>query len=97
MHWQKAPEFPGDAKIKVLRGDRARKSRTLLVRLDPGRRVYPHSHIGTVQHYVIDGEYQCEGESYGAGTYRLLPEHTDVGEITTRDGATVLMIYDPVI
>lgn len=56
----------------------------------------PHSHIGTVQHYVLQGEYEAEGEIYGVGTYRLFHPRTDVPEISTRRGATILMIYDPV-
>jgi len=96
MDWQGISDFPGDAKIKVLRDDGARKARTLLVRLDPGSRTSPHSHIGTVQHYVLEGACESKGESYGAGTYRMFPKHANLPEITTREGVTILMIYDPV-
>ena len=36
-------------------------------------------HGGVVQHYVLEGEYETTGEMFGAGTYRLLPKHADVG------------------
>jgi len=52
--------------------------------------------VTTVQHYILEGEYESEGQIYGAGTYRLLPGHADVSPISTANGLTVLMIYDPV-
>jgi hypothetical protein len=96
MAWEATTRFPGTAEIKVLRHEGDRKARTLLVRLGAGGRVTPHSHIGTVQHYVLEGEYEAEGKIYGVGTFRLFHEHADIPEITTRKGATILMIYDPV-
>lgn len=95
MAWTAAPDFPGEAEVKVLRDEGARKARTILVRLHGGGRTRAHSHIGTVQHYVLEGEYESDGKIYGAGTYRLLPEHADVGEMSTQIGVTILMIYDP--
>jgi anti-sigma factor ChrR (cupin superfamily) len=96
MAWEATTRFPGTAEVKVLRHDGERQARTLLIRLRPGGRVTPHSHIGTVQHYVLEGEYDAEGEIYGVGTYRLFHPHADVSEMTTQKGATILMIYDPV-
>jgi hypothetical protein len=95
MAWESTTGFPGTAEAKVLRDEGARKARTMLVRLHAGGRATPHSHIGTVQHYVLEGEYESEGKSYGAGTYRLFPEHANVAEISTQNGVTMLMIYDP--
>ncbi len=68
----------------------------MLVRLHPGGRAAPHYHTATVQHYVLEGEYESKGKIYGAGTYRLLPADADVAEMTTQNGVTILMIYDPV-
>jgi len=96
MHWENITLFPGTAEAKVLRDDGPGKAKTMLVRFHPGEAVKPHTHVATVQHYVIEGEYESEGSVYGAGTYRRLPEHTDVGCISTQNGVTILMIYDPV-
>ena len=98
VKWEKAGRagFPGDAEVAVLRDESGREERTLLIRIQAGGGITPHTHVGSVQHYVLDGEYQSGGESYGAGTYRLFPAHSDVSEIRTRSGATILMIYDPV-
>jgi hypothetical protein len=52
--------------------------------------------MGTVQHYVLQGEYETEGKTFAVDTYRLFRPHANVPEISTRKGATILMIYDPV-
>jgi hypothetical protein len=52
--------------------------------------------VASVQHYVLDGEYESEGNIFSAGTYRLFPPHANLGPIATQNGATVLLIYDPV-
>lgn len=96
MNWEASTDFPGDAEVITLRAEPARKARTVLVRLHRGGRAAPHCHIATVQHYVLEGEYESEGKIYGAGTYRLLPGDADVAEMTTQNGVTILMIYDPV-
>jgi hypothetical protein len=51
--------------------------------------------VGTVQHYVLEGECETEGKPLGKGTYRFLPKHADVSAIFTKEGVTILMIYDP--
>lgn len=95
MTWEKLTEFPGDGEVKRLRDRERAKGKTILVRLHAGGRVTPHSHTAAVQHYVLEGEYESEGKIYGAGTYRLLPGHADVADISTQNGVTTLMIYDP--
>ncbi len=96
MAWQEFTEFPGTAEAKILRDKGLVKARTMLIRLHAGGKVTPHAHVSTVQHYILEGEYESEGTIWGAGTYRLLPEHANVADISTRNGVTILMIYDPV-
>ena len=96
MTWKAHTEFPGKAKVKVLRGEQPGQARTVLIRLHAGGQITPHAHAAVVQHYVLEGEYESEGKIYGAGTYRLLPRHTNVAAIATQNGVTILMIYDPV-
>jgi hypothetical protein len=95
MPWEKLTEFPGEGEAKLLRDQEPAKGRTLLVRLHAGAQITPHSHIGAVQHYILEGEYESGGKIYGAGTYRLLPGHHGVADISTQNGVTILMIYDP--
>jgi len=96
MAWEATPRFPGTAEVKVLRREEESSATTLLVRLGVSGRLPPHSHIATVQHYVLEGEYETGGKTFGVDTYRLFRPHADMPEISTKKGATILMIYDPV-
>lgn len=97
MSWQQSAEFPGSVEVKTLRDERPQcMTKTLLVHLSAGSEIIPHSHLAPVQHFVLEGEYETGGKVYQAGTYRLLPVHATIETISTKTGATVLMIYDPV-
>jgi len=96
MDWQELRLFPGTAEVKVLRDEAPGGARTVLVRVPPGGQIRPHSHLAGVQHFVLDGNYETQGEVFGAGTYRFLPKDANVAPITTKGGVTILMIYDPI-
>ena len=96
MHWEPFTEFPGEAEVKMLRHEPPSGAKTMLIRLPAGGSVSLHAHVVTVQHYVLEGEYQSEGGTFAAGSYRLLPWHENVSPIYTKNGVTILMIYDPV-
>lgn len=94
LRWETLREFPGKGEVAVLRDEG--KARTIIVRLPDDGQIVPHSHVGTVQHYVLEGECETEGKPLGKGTYRFLPEHADVSVIFTKEGVSILMIYDAV-
>jgi hypothetical protein len=94
--WQALRAFPGAAEVKMLRDDRDGGARTMLVRLPPGGEIRPHSHLAAVQHYILEGSYETQGKMVRAGCYRFLPKDADLGPMTSQDGATILMIYDPI-
>lgn len=96
MVWQELREFPGKGEMTVLRDEGKDKGRTIIVRLPSGGQIVPHSHVGTVQHYVLEGACETEGKLLGKGTYRFLPKHADVSTIFTKEGVSILMIYDAV-
>jgi anti-sigma factor ChrR (cupin superfamily) len=96
MQWEALRRFPGAADVKELREEPRRGAMTMLVRLPAGGHLAPHTHAGVVQHYVLEGEYESQGQTFAAGRYRLLPEHTDVPPISSEGGVTLLIIYDPV-
>ena len=96
MSWRKLREFPGTAEVKVLREEAEGGAKAMLVRLAAGGQIAPHAHVATVQHYVLEGECESQGKTLAAGTYRCLPGHADVAPISTKSGATILMIYDPI-
>jgi hypothetical protein len=95
MPWEELTEFPGEGEIKRLRDEGPGMGMTIVVRLHADSQITPHSHTATVQHYILEGEYESEGAIYGAGTYRLLPGGEAVADISTQNGTTILMIYDP--
>jgi quercetin dioxygenase-like cupin family protein len=94
MVWQELREFPGKGEVTVLRDEGKGKARTIIVRLPAGGQIIPHSHVGAVQHYVLEGECETQGKILGEGAYRFLPKHADVSAIFTKEGVTILMIYD---
>ncbi|MCO6429440.1 MAG: cupin domain-containing protein [Deltaproteobacteria bacterium] len=96
LEWERLTEFPGEGEVKYLRHHEPNKASTILVRLPAGGCISPHGHTAAVQHYVLEGEYESEGKIYGAGTYRLLSGRSDAAEITTQNGVTILMVYDPI-
>ena len=96
MQWEPLRRFPGTAEEKELREEPKRGAMTMLVRLPAGGHLAPHSHAGVVQHYILEGEYESNGETFAAGMYRLLPEHANVAPISSERGVTLLIIYDPV-
>jgi quercetin dioxygenase-like cupin family protein len=95
LSWQELRAFPGTAQVKLLRDEPSGGAPTMLVRVPPGGQILPHSHMASVQHYVLEGDYETEGETCSAGTYRFLPKDANVEPITTKAGVTILMIYDP--
>jgi len=96
MSWRELREFPGTAEVKILREEPEGGAKAMLVRLAAGGQIIPHSHTAAVQHYVLEGQYETQGKTFAAGTYRCLPGHTDMAPISTKSGATILMIYDPI-
>ena len=96
VSWQELRAFPGTAQVKLLRDEPSGGARTMLVRVPPGGQIRPHSHLAGVQHHVLEGDYETEGETCSARTYRFLPKDADVAPITTKGGVTILMIYDPI-
>ena len=95
MSWEDLGFFPGKGQVKTLRDEPPVGARTIIVRLPAGGEIVPHMHLAPVQHYILEGEYKSEGKTFAAGTYRFLPKNADVAPISTKGGATILMIYDP--
>jgi anti-sigma factor ChrR (cupin superfamily) len=79
-------------RIKVLAVDRARSLATLLIRAEPGA-VYPaHQHHGPEECFVISGSVVIAGKVLRAGDFHHADEGSDHAEITTMEGADVLIV-----
>jgi anti-sigma factor ChrR (cupin superfamily) len=77
---------------KVLSVDRARGLVTMVLQADPGA-VYPsHRHSGPEECYVLKGSVVIDGRVLGPGDFHHADEDSNHGEITTADGAEVLLV-----
>lgn len=83
--------LPG-IRARVLAVDKARSLATLLVRAEPGA-VYPsHQHHGPEECFVIKGTVTIDGRVLGPGDFHHADEGSTHGEITTTEGAEVLIV-----
>ena len=93
LHWEEANGYPKGTRVKTIRDDGSAK--TILLKLPKGFFIDPHSHVTTEQHFVIEGEYESEGKVYSSGAYQLIPAHLDHGPFKSKNGALVLVVWDP--
>jgi len=93
LHWENADDYSDGTKRKVLRNDN--RGETVLLKLPAGFYMAPHSHITTEQHFVLEGEYQSEGESYPAGSYQTFSSGEEHGPFESKKGALILVMWDP--
>ena len=83
--------LPG-IRAKVLAVDKPRSLATLLIRAEPGA-VYPsHRHHGPEECYVVRGSIMVDGRVLRAGDFHHADENSDHGEITTTEGAEILVV-----
>jgi anti-sigma factor ChrR (cupin superfamily) len=94
--WEPAAGYPDGPRWKVLRRDERGQPQAVLLNLPPGFAMHGHSHVAVEQHYVLEGGYESLGVHYPAGTYRLIPAHADHGPFTSRSGAVILVMWEPV-
>ena len=88
--WSDTP-LPG-IRVKVLAVDEVRSLATLLIRADRGA-VYPsHRHHGPEECFVVSGSIVIDGRVLRAGDFHHADEDSDHGEITTTEGADVLVV-----
>lgn len=83
--------LPG-IRAKVLAVDKVRSLATMLVRAEPGA-VYPsHKHHGPEECLVLSGSVVIDGRILRAGDFHHADEDSDHGEISTTEGAEVLIV-----
>jgi anti-sigma factor ChrR (cupin superfamily) len=79
-------------RARVLSVDRTRSLVTLVIRAEPGA-VYPaHKHHGPEECLVISGSVVIDGRVLRAGDFHHADEDSEHGEITTTEGAEVLIV-----
>jgi anti-sigma factor ChrR (cupin superfamily) len=83
--------IPG-IRTRILSVDKARSLVTLVIRAAPGA-VYPsHKHHGPEECFVISGSVLIDGHVLRAGDFHHADDDSDHGEITTIEGAEVLLV-----
>ncbi len=94
MDWEPAEGYPKGTLWKVLRDDNGRK--TVILKLAPGFKMEPHTHTCMEQHYILEGSYEIDGQTFGVGTYQLIPPDFTHGPFYSKDGAVLLVVWDPI-
>ena len=77
---------------RILAVDRTRSLVTLLIRAEPGAVYPPHKHHGAEECLVLSGSVVLDGRVLRAGDFHHADADTDHGEITTTEGAEVLIV-----
>jgi hypothetical protein len=93
MDWEEATGYPTGTKIKILREENGAK--TFLLNIPAEFDMEAHCHTGPEQHFVLEGEYQIEHKIYNKGFYRFIPAGVTHGPFLSRNGAIILVIWDP--
>ena len=83
--------LPG-IRAKVLSIDRVRSLVTLLIRAEPGTAYPAHKHHGPEECFILSGSVVVDGCLLRAGDFHHADEDSDHGEITTTEGAEVLVV-----
>ena len=94
MEWEEARGYSAGTLMKVLRRDEKGEPLTVLLKIGEGFEMEAHSHMGTEQHFVLEGEYESEGRVYRVGSYRLIPTRASHGPFKSEKGAVILIIWD---
>ncbi len=56
-----------------------------------------HSHVTTEQYLVLKGACSSDGKTYSEVSYQLIPAHDEHSPFESRNGALILIIWDPFI
>ncbi|HEX7176392.1 MAG TPA: cupin domain-containing protein [Pyrinomonadaceae bacterium] len=88
--WEETPD-PG-VFVKMLFVDREHDTVTRLVRLDPGARIPSHRHLGYEQCLIVEGGMRAGHLHLRAGDFNCAAPGTIHEEISTEEGALLLIV-----
>ena len=94
IEWDAASGYPAGTQWKVLRRGSQGEPKTILLKLAPSFEIASHSHMYIEHHYVLNGEYESQGERFPPGTYRLIPKHMNHGPFRSSAGAELLVVWE---
>ena len=93
LNWIPADNYPDGTQKKVLRDEYG--AQTILLKLPQGFKMEAHSHVTSEQHLVLNGSYTTSGITYPSGSYQIIPVHEDHGPFESKEGALILVVWDP--
>ena len=93
LNWEKTDNYPEGTAKKTLRDENGAK--TILLRLPAGFNMEAHSHITAEQNLILKGSFTYNGKKYHEGSYLFFNAHEDHGPFYSKEGALVLVIWDP--
>ncbi len=93
FNWEKANNYPEGTFKKTLRDENG--ANTILLRLPAGFKMELHSHITTEQNFILKGSLTYGDKTYHEGSYQIFSAHEDHGPFYSKDGALILVIWDP--
>jgi anti-sigma factor ChrR (cupin superfamily) len=94
LAWEPAANYREGTRWKILRRGAEGEAKTVLLRLPSSFEMEAHSHVHAEHHYVLEGQYESEGRSFPAGSYRRIPAHANHGPFHSAHGALVLVIWE---
>jgi anti-sigma factor ChrR (cupin superfamily) len=92
--WEDFAGYPRGTEMSVLRRDESGRIRTMLMKLGTNFSVGGHTNTIGEEQLILEGEIQSNGETYGRGSYRFIPEQTSHDSWTSEKGALVLVRWD---
>jgi quercetin dioxygenase-like cupin family protein len=92
--WDPAGDYHEGTEWKVLHRGPEDKLRAILLKLPPAFKMDAHAHVHTEHHYVLEGQYESQGRSFPAGSYRIIPAHANHGPFESASGAIILVIWE---
>jgi anti-sigma factor ChrR (cupin superfamily) len=93
LEWRPAKSYPKGTEEKVLSTGGTVAPRTILLKIPVGWRMDAHSHVYTELHYVLEGEYESQGEKFPSGTFRVIPKEVEHGPFITKTGAVIFVTW----
>ena len=81
--------------VKILAADHAKDRVSMLVRLQPNTHYPPHSHAGTEELHLLEGELWIEDRKLLAGDYNYREAGTADQRVYSETGCTCVLITSP--
>ncbi|MCD6499936.1 MAG: cupin domain-containing protein [Deltaproteobacteria bacterium] len=93
MEWKDSLEYPKGTQEKMLTEGTDVMPRAIMLKIPHDWSMNSHSHVVAELHYVLEGSYETNGETHRAGTFRVIPAHTEHGPYSSKTGAVILVTW----